>query len=1079
MKSRALVIYHAEKKTKSFADAIAAAASFLLVAVPNNPAVSRQDDITLRSLITALHNERSSKIIIKKMVAHLQKIENEHVYQALYVILREVEKVFHEADNCSLPKIAPMKTLPGIRADYKNEDRFGLKIATLLKAKNISLYSFQRDTTLDLTSDLSKHAAWAFHHIYSIPLGKKVDEISGKIYIERVLHGIHHATLAALYAPVVANLYRRHGDADALALTEDDLRYIQTALLLHDAAREDERADKWDHESAIITYLYLTRVCGADKKTANAIACAVANKDINENGLFEFTETENGDYIEFSFSPLKDDQTKKSIQQKIIHDADCLEVARARKAFNAARLDFYQDIVKHSDTAAALDEMAELIAEVGALHDMQGCSYNRVRPAVKVAYEQEHAHDRILLDIRRDRFPMLALLGKRLLPAAEATAITLLNTQPYQPDAGVTDENIKAATREGLVFARGVSSPSTINNKNEETLAELECRKTFRETDIATRSNKEARHKKFGNPARSVSRLGYRTRPFCSVGYLLIDPNISTIKAVSAKNIKSGRGKKAAFISEATRTTKKDELIAQELAALHVKMKMGGGILQSKKYKHYTSNHTEVICDIQKFDAIYISPDHTYFNLLIRGHEDSKHTYLPILQGIYLRDLYARMLTAKRLDYIQQFGEEAGVKKFESRFGKAVSLPIVEYTGVRHAVRVVTAEELSDQAILHYWTTMCGDYLSALEKKVVNLLTIDNMSVHDLKILAMYHGEKRLRHRRRLSTDVYYAEPLKKQLDDALSALLIEQRKRLRMLAKEKQTPDYFKQPEAIHEAVCFAMLTDNLKLVSTYLTNHPEVFDPSIKHHENLLLKAIQSGSTEMVKLILNFRKNDIIFIQESMALHYAAELGYLDVIDILIANGASANWLDHRNFTALDVAIMHGHLKIVKRLYESMKMLHYQTQDRPSPLFLAATHNQIEVAGYFCAQQIFILSATNNEGMTMLHICCQNGYNNMVQLLLDNGADRTINLTDASGKTALMHAVIKKQPEIVKKLLASGADVNLRDNFGFTAMDHLNMTSTNASGLFQPADRKKMQEIEEALMQAMQHAAELNKKL
>ena len=57
-------------------------------------------------------------------------------------------------------------------------------------------------------------------------------------------------------------------------------------------------------------------------------------------------------------------------------------------------------------------------------------------------------------------------------------------------------------------------------------------------------------------------------------------------------------------------------------------------------------------------------------------------------------------------------------------------------------------------------------------------------------------------------------------------------------------------------------------------------------------------------------------------------------------------------------------------------------------------------------------------------------------VKTLLANGAD--VNLQDDVGRTALMRVSLGRKAEVVKILLDHGADVNLQDKFGDTALKH-----------------------------------------
>jgi ankyrin repeat protein len=49
---------------------------------------------------------------------------------------------------------------------------------------------------------------------------------------------------------------------------------------------------------------------------------------------------------------------------------------------------------------------------------------------------------------------------------------------------------------------------------------------------------------------------------------------------------------------------------------------------------------------------------------------------------------------------------------------------------------------------------------------------------------------------------------------------------------------------------------------------------------------------------------------------------------------------------------------------------------------------------------------------------------------------SERSLNITDAHGRTPLMYAVIGKQSRCCIMLIRSGADVNLKDHSGYTAI-------------------------------------------
>lgn len=234
---------------------------------------------------------------------------------------------------------------------------------------------FLRSETLSLDSAIDEHAAFVFKHIYQFSYPPKYSRRSDGFEVsKRLCHGISHVCRAAHYIPVFANLFEKYG-SESTGLSEKDIKLLQIAMLFHDAAREDDDEDKWDQESAAFLYWYLTNTLDVNKALAKEIAEATANKDVTKH-YFELIENE-GD-VSWSQSPSR---VNKHIYQKLIHDADCLDIIRARGAFDATYLDFF---AAHAvDNPAAFKDMAVLITEARSLIETQGDSFQALDTAKK------------------------------------------------------------------------------------------------------------------------------------------------------------------------------------------------------------------------------------------------------------------------------------------------------------------------------------------------------------------------------------------------------------------------------------------------------------------------------------------------------------------------------------------------------------------------------------------------------------------------------------------------------------------------------------------------------------------------
>lgn len=74
-------------------------------------------------------------------------------------------------------------------------------------------------------------------------------------------------------------------------------------------------------------------------------------------------------------------------------------------------------------------------------------------------------------------------------------------------------------------------------------------------------------------------------------------------------------------------------------------------------------------------------------------------------------------------------------------------------------------------------------------------------------------------------------------------------------------------------------------------------------------------------------------------------------------------------------------------------------------------------------------------NGSATPLMYASSAGHTKTVQVLIKNGAN--VNVRDDDGDTALAYAAVRGAPiDLVKTLLSAGADVNIKNNRGQTAL-------------------------------------------
>lgn len=589
--------------------------------------------------------------------------------------------------------------------DFSQKIILSFDLQCLLARKGLKENTFESiNCTITLDTDIKAHAAWAFQHIYAYPYP---EQIIHEENIARFHHGIQHVSRAAMYAPVFANLYRRYGHYQALQLTNEQLKLIQIALLFHDAAREDEEEDLWDHESAAFLYFYLTRILKISVYQAKELAEAVANKDWAPGEHYIVLHEIESEVI---WSLERKKALSINIYHKLIHDSDCLDIIRARDAFKGKKLNFYQDIVSLSKKNTTLDEIAELIIRARSLIEIQGDARSRTKPMLKKHYENENSYSAILQDIHNGNYTIFKALyaNGKLLSAEKLAKLTLID-----PNNILNQQKILAR---GMIVPSAFAEKYLTNKESKEsqpeTLANLEFRKTKRRKGILSNTSKSNGLNKEGNPYRSVSLLGNSV--FVDAGCLIFNPDKNAVKAIYAIDADTGWGKKQTSCTNINSTTilpTQKDLITNVFPAeitfdeLETKMKLGSSVRFFKGRKHPAS-FNEILYNVTKYDAIYYTFDPVSANELFHGNPENTVPYAPILKAIYLQFAYQ-----------EAFNGEI--------------LPIYEYSGIHHYLKKVSP--FTEEQISHMWLEMCENFmmLNSLNK-------LSSYSISTIMMLSMY-----------------------------------------------------------------------------------------------------------------------------------------------------------------------------------------------------------------------------------------------------------------------------------------------------------------------------------------------------
>ena len=229
-------------------------------------------------------------------------------------------------------------------------------------------------------------------------------------------------------------------------------------------------------------------------------------------------------------------------------------------------------------------------------------------------------------------------------------------------------------------------------------------------------------------------------------------------------------------------------------------------------------------------------------------------------------------------------------------------------------------------------------------------------------------------------------------------------------------------------------------------------VNDASGMYKEAVIFAAIREGHDRIVQLLLDRgARLDVRDRYDCPPLHVAAYTGHKAMLNVLLEAGADVNKMGAYGELALHWAAVKGHLEVAEVLVKAGSQVNIETQkqriDIDSMMKETADVVKHQLKSLELHEKVRQARLEGSSiqiappprlafaaGDTPLHSTVQWGYEEIVKLLLSNGAE--VNVTNHYGQNPLHYACVFRQKEIVKKLLNAGADVNAKDDDGHTPL-------------------------------------------
>ncbi|KAG5883939.1 hypothetical protein JTB14_003758 [Gonioctena quinquepunctata] len=256
------------------------------------------------------------------------------------------------------------------------------------------------------------------------------------------------------------------------------------------------------------------------------------------------------------------------------------------------------------------------------------------------------------------------------------------------------------------------------------------------------------------------------------------------------------------------------------------------------------------------------------------------------------------------------------------------------------------------------------------------------------------------------------------------------------------------------------------------------------------VFLAACAAGDKdEVLKLLHKGADIDTANVDGLTALHQACIDDNLDMVEFLVENGADVNRGDNEGWTPLHATASCGFLSIAKYLIEKGADVAAVNNDGELAIDIAecskmedllkeeidergidceAARNEEEMimlrdAKDWLATKSSLVNQTHpKNGATPLHVACAKGYNDVIKILLQCGAD--IDAQDIDGWTPLHAAAHWGQKEACQVLAENLADMEAKNYVGQTAFD---LCDTDMLSYME--DLKKKQNKEEVFNRRM----------
>jgi outer membrane protein assembly factor BamB len=202
---------------------------------------------------------------------------------------------------------------------------------------------------------------------------------------------------------------------------------------------------------------------------------------------------------------------------------------------------------------------------------------------------------------------------------------------------------------------------------------------------------------------------------------------------------------------------------------------------------------------------------------------------------------------------------------------------------------------------------------------------------------------------------------------------------------------------------------------------------DMNVKNNsgQSPLFLAFQGSNKEITELLIDKGADINITNNNGLTLlHLAARNGQKDAVELLLTKGADFKAQNRGGRTAAGLAKEYGHSEIFELLSKHANQSGGAKEIMT--IYDYAAVGDIEQLKSLISEGADV-SAKSRNGMIPLHWAALNGHKDIVELLIQKGAD-----VNAGPQTPLLFACQRGKKDVIELLISKGADINVKNNSG-----------------------------------------------